>query len=486
MKKIAICSLLMCLGWVNFAGAAAAKTGSCEFFASPNDTPRDQELWYSDLRKTDALQCIDADKGCPDNIFVMMKDSKAEHYQGNGNGKALGRGTGPAFYQCKHGITDPEWYSKTENDLPECNESVKNLPGHSSLGYLKSVKDSGKHTAYVGVCKKRQTTDRDTDCDVKYCHDGACLIVPRDCSLVGKCDGKKAGDACQYNGSHSNNLKCVQARRKTTDAPELTCAAQVCDNNYLLWLSGTTPHSMGVCHKESDVIARCKRGCGCSANEECVPNYMDNPNGLGGKAYWDCHCVAKGGNDQSDDGPVHEEPVVNETPDGDCTYTFEAIIKCADGSVHNDSHTATFSKAELGTENCPSFEERFQHDAEQAKILADRVCAQSNAGASLYNNIYMVITNNIELNNAKTKLSEFFAATDSSKSGLKTADGKFNTVRLASDISAGVVLGTVGGVVSGVVIKKKQVEKGFEALHCTVGGQKIADWGDTFEVGLQK
>ena len=98
----------------------------------------------------------------------------------------------------------------------------------------------------------------------------------------------------------------------------------------------------------------------------------------------------------------------------------------------------------------------------------------------------MVITNNIELNNAKTKLSEFFAATDSSKSGLKTADGKFNTVRLASDISAGVVLGTVGGVVSGVVIKKKQVEKGFEALHCTVGGQKIADWGDTFEVGLQK
>ena len=68
----------------------------------------------------------------------------------------------------------------------------------------------------------------------------------------------------------------------------------------------------------------------------------------------------------------------------------------------------------------------------------------------------------------------------------KDADGNFNTARLASDLTAGVVLGTVGGVVSGVVIKKKQVEKGFEALHCTVGGQKIADWGDTFEVGLQK
>ncbi len=70
--------------------------------------------------------------------------------------------------------------------------------------------------------------------------------------------------------------------------------------------------------------------------------------------------------------------------------------------------------------------------------------------------------------------------------GWKTADGKFNTTRLASDLTAGVVLGTVGGVVSGVVIKKKQVEKGFDALHCTVGGQKVADWGDEFSVGLQR
>ena len=91
----------------------------------------------------------------------------------------------------------------------------------------------------------------------------------------------------------------------------------------------------------------------------------------------------------------------------------------------------------------------------------------------------------VEIDNAKKSLDAFFKSTESHKSGLKTADGKFNTVRLASDISAGVILGTVGGVVSGVVIKKKQVEKGFEALHCTVGGQTVADWGDTFEVGLR-
>ena len=68
----------------------------------------------------------------------------------------------------------------------------------------------------------------------------------------------------------------------------------------------------------------------------------------------------------------------------------------------------------------------------------------------------------------------------------KDKEGKFNKARLASDLTAGVVLGTVGGVVSGVVIKKKQIEKGFEALHCTVGGQKVADWGDEFMVGFRR
>ena len=91
-----------------------------------------------------------------------------------------------------------------------------------------------------------------------------------------------------------------------------------------------------------------------------------------------------------------------------------------------------------------------------------------------------------ELKEAKTKLDSFFKYAEASRSGWKTADGKFNSTRLASDITAGVVLGTVGGVVSGVVIKKKQVEKGFEALHCTVGGQTIANWGDEFIIGLQK
>ena len=67
----------------------------------------------------------------------------------------------------------------------------------------------------------------------------------------------------------------------------------------------------------------------------------------------------------------------------------------------------------------------------------------------------------------------------------KNEDGKFNTARLASDSIAGVVLGTTGGLITSSVMKKKQVEQGFEDLQCTVGGQPVAGWGDEFMVGIQ-
>lgn len=91
-----------------------------------------------------------------------------------------------------------------------------------------------------------------------------------------------------------------------------------------------------------------------------------------------------------------------------------------------------------------------------------------------------------EIENAERVVRDFFASAERNANVWRDKDGKFNTARLASDVTAGVILGTVGGVVSSVVIKKKQVEKGFDALHCTVGGQAVADWGDTFRVGIAK
>ena len=75
-------------------------------------------------------------------------------------------------------------------------------------------------------------------------------------------------------------------------------------------------------------------------------------------------------------------------------------------------------------------------------------------------------------------------------SGLKLSvwrdeKGNFNTARLVSDSIAGVVLGTVGGIVTSKLVKKNQLKKGFEDLSCTVAGQNVAGYGDDFTVGLR-
>lgn len=64
-------------------------------------------------------------------------------------------------------------------------------------------------------------------------------------------------------------------------------------------------------------------------------------------------------------------------------------------------------------------------------------------------------------------------------------NGNFNTARLISDSVAGVVLGTVGGIVTSKLVKKNQLKKGFEDLYCAIGGQTVAEYGDDFTVGMR-
>jgi hypothetical protein len=95
-----------------------------------------------------------------------------------------------------------------------------------------------------------------------------------------------------------------------------------------------------------------------------------------------------------------------------------------------------------------------------------------------------------EQNIARDKVSSAMSVLNSFASGAKVSvwknkDGKFNTARLASDSIAGVVLGTAGGLITSSVIKKHQIEDGFEDINCVIGGQSVAGWGDEFSVGVQ-
>ena len=88
-----------------------------------------------------------------------------------------------------------------------------------------------------------------------------------------------------------------------------------------------------------------------------------------------------------------------------------------------------------------------------------------------------------KINSAMSVLNAFASGADVSV--WKNAEGKFNTARLASDATAGVVLGTAGGLISNSIIKKNQIKKGFEDINCSVGGQVVSNYADEFMVGMQ-
>lgn len=67
----------------------------------------------------------------------------------------------------------------------------------------------------------------------------------------------------------------------------------------------------------------------------------------------------------------------------------------------------------------------------------------------------------------------------------RNKDGEFNTARLASDMTAGVVLGTAGALITSNLVKKSQVESGFEDIKCHISGQAVAEFGDEFTVGIK-
>jgi len=95
----------------------------------------------------------------------------------------------------------------------------------------------------------------------------------------------------------------------------------------------------------------------------------------------------------------------------------------------------------------------------------------------------------LKLSNARRKAESAAKKINAMKDGFektvwKTSEGNFNGSRLLSDSVAGVVLGTAGGLITSNVIKKNQVENGFEDIQCTVGGQVVAGWGDQFRVGI--
>lgn len=338
--------------------------------------------------------------------------------------------------------------------------------------------------------------------DAKQLESNECSITP-----ANDCDGKTS----QAKSSGGKKFKCLRFKKDN----KLHCAATECDSDKVMPIAfesknDAKDHINGRIYGYCYTMDQAKSKCTCEdtlcsfenpEGSKCEPDIETSVQKVnkmlkqgvtqltGGKAFVGCKCVIP----SNDCGPEK------------CKFKGEIVYKCK-----GTSNVETFKGFEVDISKTATVKEAEQLVVKEAGKKADELCTGkggatkdditsvkigkrtidvSSVTINQFNTIQFKETDpklKANLNEASENLTKFFSKIDADRSVWKNADGSFNGVRLASDLTAGVVLGTVGGVVSGVLIKKSQVEKGFDALHCTVGGQKIADWGDEFRVGLRR
>lgn len=353
---------------------------------------------------------------------------------------------------------------------------------------------------------------------------------------------KKVGQDCTT--ARKGHALALCKDNRTNGVTKRSCSAKKCLDEWLLQTTKARKDikvvgadywvgSQGRCVKESYIQETwCNKGCGCEKDEECVvnkkrvENFIDINNTRtevvdAFVSEYACTCKKKTGGSTADTCEYTYNVVCKNGKDVSdvlSAYGYRYPIKRGGLTAEKLRDDPDFKKfgfleediaecsGELNKSN-PIHQKMHAFDRQElAKLLKDKpelfekvdAACKSDGGYDLDGGIVsegstvqyspaLVVNagNTAAINNAKAVLSAFFAKAESDVSVWKNAEGKFNIARLASDLTAGVVLGTVGGLVSSVVIKKAQVKKGFEALQCYIHGYKVADWGDVFEASLR-
>ena len=311
----------------------------------------------------------------------------------------------------------------------------------------------------------------------------ACIYVQEDCDCADCCKkpdpkpgpNKKSCDDLYKNYPERN--ACCKAGNATKWVGDLVSGKCICKDINKEWKNGRcvdkvvqqTCETMYAGNDEAIACCNLTDSTWIPEIGRCVCN-KDTKN-------WKYDAKTKKG-ECVDEGTKNEK---------ECRVNLFVNINCADGrnSFYNQYDFRTTRK---DAEDCKNWETLLKREI--SSLSGGAVSAGDYTGVTveeLKNLIYQVCGRGPsadEIAEAKRTLQRFFDNAKDEASVWKKSDGSFNTARLASDLTAGVVLGTVGGVISGHVIKKNQIKKGFEVLHCTVGGHIVANWGDEFSVGL--
>lgn len=467
MKKTWFLAVLCCLFFAPTFVLAAGVCGGIEIsFQGLQDADDDEFMYtsYATYNEANDKSCkhgcklstgqyyeCDKEQGCAYGKFFLTAENST--FKGTKPGEMH-------LYQCAFDSGD-KWYSKpltacTEKptNYQDITKEIVNLDGRD----VQIIYSNGKYCYLTGdalACfeaKKRgePANWNGTSCncgDVQTWDSKKKQCVQKTSNVSNKCTQGSEKITSQANCKNKETFECVE-----TAGANCKCGKCKANNNEYI----------GKCHPSVCKSEICKACCAKPASE----------------TIWDrtaqtCQCV-NGGNFTKENNQWFCK--VKDDSQEETTKCDEALmVKVAEWKVKCSNHATVLSEIAQLESYC---NERPKKDIflrlydELAKTV-EKYCTVD-------------ITAQInDVNNAYSQLTAIHNKFRDNVSVWKDAEGNFNTARLASDTVAGVVLGTAGGLITSHVVKKNQVENGFEDIKCTIGGQNVAQWGDEFRVGIQ-
>jgi len=468
MKKIILSSLVVFMGISNaIAGTCNVKIplekqGTDDDFLFVSETDWKAGLGFK-CDKTSASLCFNGD-------FLVMP---AGHYF---NGKPLEK---VITYKCSTGVLNDNWVKVSEGEYTGVSKPKFETANNCKSPVFIDTDSDANEYLYFSKKDKEKGIGFHCDKDVSYsfgCTNGKEVFAPAghcfegDCGLGARCYKCHVNDGGDYwkTDCGGNKTKTVKANPDACPVTNSNCKTPVCSD----WAK-VGEAAVYCCRNKLKNGNNWKQDVGTG---ECMCEDTVNYEWIWDAKSKTASCVLR----------KQPEEIVSER----CLYTLRIAIECPNGN-----YIAKGEKIPVDGKDCDGIKKMLDTDEQKVIDLASEFCGNENylsgkpdADSSLNENGQNSDNgiNQADVQKAQEHLMALFAKVDSDRSVWKNADGSFNGARLASDLTAGVILGTVGGVVSGVLIKKSQVEKGFDALNCSVGGQKIADWGDEFTVGLRR
>ncbi len=366
------------------------------------------------------------------------------------------------FYECSSTGAN-SWDAVGVTSLPECN----------SLDGMEFITRISEKYVYVPSDVKRKYASSSYYISDKFCwSDKQKSVAPDPVVVQPKCPDGSSEKILSQNGCKSNETfncekftdgKCVCGRCLPKEVQEGDPLKKCLD-------SRTTREGKACCYLPKSVATWNGKNCICQPEDK-----MEFKIGANGSGFCQAKELKAGEKFQCDANILAQlEAWENECKDQEQIVEWIKRLKelCKSDEVTVQKFNEYYSMLlALGLGNC-TWDNKIEVDV-------DVKLPGGNGG-----------DRNAELSNSRRKISDAHTVlrgmADTFKVSVwKDEEGKFNTARLASDSVAAVVLGTTGALVTSNIVKKNQVENGFEDIKCTIGGQTVADWGDEFRVGIQ-